>query len=76
MAQDSSKAQRWKPIKPGHPVFMFQPTHYKVLETPEELRAWEELMATRVGIRGAVPQGTSTICACGGDFWDACDVSQ
>ncbi len=46
---DWSKAERF-PERGGPVVFMFQPTHYKVVETPEELRLWEQMMIDRVGL--------------------------
>lgn len=33
----------------GHVALMFQPTHYKVVSTPEELQQWEQLMIKDVG---------------------------
>lgn len=32
-------------------VFMFQPTHFKMVSTPEELRAWEYMMEHYVGLK-------------------------
>jgi hypothetical protein len=31
-------------------VFMFQPTHYKMMTSPKELREWERLMIEYVGM--------------------------
>ena len=35
----------------GPVVFMFQPTHIREVKTSEDLKEWERLMSTRVGIR-------------------------
>jgi hypothetical protein len=38
--------------KEGRPVvFMFQPTHYKVIP-PDKLREWQTSLAERVGLKG------------------------
>lgn len=57
-------------------VFMFQPTHFRVVHTPEELTKWEAAMAARVG-GGEVELGprtwVETVCFCGPDMLDPCD---
>lgn len=35
-------------------VLHFQPTTFKVLEDPEDLRLWEAMLIERVGLRGVV----------------------
>lgn len=32
-------------------VFMFQPTHYKIVQTRADLELWERLMVEQVGMR-------------------------
>jgi hypothetical protein len=32
-------------------VFMFQPTHYQVVDDPEELLQWERMMIEQVGMK-------------------------
>lgn len=41
------------PKSPGkRPVaFMFQPTHYKTVSTPKDLKLWEKTMREDVGVR-------------------------
>ena len=48
--QDWEGAERFPESAERTPVvFMLKPTHYKVVETPEELRLWERLMIERIG---------------------------
>lgn len=61
-------------------VFLFQPTHYRVVNTPEELKVWERWMSERIGFaqdsphlsnRLRSPYPHETISSCGD--WDDCD---
>lgn len=41
----------------GYPrplILHFQPTSFKILEDPEDLRKWESLLIENVGLRGIV----------------------
>ena len=58
-------------------VFMFQPTGFEVVKTPEKLREWERLMRERVGLQTVAEtlgelSGLPTISYC--DY--ACDCDQ
>jgi hypothetical protein len=44
-----------KPFPKNLPaVFMFQPTHYKMVSTPDELKEWERMMIEHVGMSADV----------------------
>ena len=58
-------------------VFMFPPTHYRVVQTPEELATWEAAMAARVGNVELGPRSKlPTVCFCGPDMLDPCDCDE
>lgn len=45
----------YKPGRTVPVVFMFQPTHYRVVSTPKELQLWEQMMIERVGFERNSP---------------------
>lgn len=61
--------------KIGKPViFNFQPTSYKTLTTPDELKQWEKDMKDYVGIKVDYGNMTATCTECtSGGTKDDCD---
>ena len=63
----------------GPVVFMFRPTRYKRVETPEELEEWERLMAEKVGVRvqrdeaPGLRRAVETVSVCNGPGFCDCD---
>ncbi len=55
-------------------VFLFQPTEFRVLESPKEIQNWEKLMKEEVGIRADLKNisGTCTESSSAGQA-DDCD---
>ncbi|MCE3203425.1 hypothetical protein JI735_19675 [Paenibacillus sonchi] len=43
-------------------VFYFQPTEFKMLESPEEIKRWEHLMRESVGIKSVTFDGSGSCC--------------
>lgn len=61
----------------GPAVYMFQPTHYVVVEN-EKMGEWEERLAKQVGLRRAPSTEArpvnGTYCLCGSTYFsEACD---
>lgn len=62
--------------KEGAPpiVFAFRPESYKVLEVPEEIKQWENLMKERVGLSADLTNLSGTCCeSYSGGAKDDCD---
>jgi hypothetical protein len=64
--------------KEGRPVvFMFQPTHYKIIP-PDKLQEWERDVAEKVGLEGfkrdkSIAQGIACGSWCNGPIFDDSD---
>lgn len=62
--------------KAGPPpiIFAFRPESYRVLESPDELKRWEELMKERVGLSADLTNLSGTCCeSYSGGSKDDCD---
>jgi hypothetical protein len=58
-------------------VFMFQPTHFRVMQS-DEFSEWERLLAQGVGLQldeDSARRLVKTICVCSGND-DDCDVAE
>ena len=51
---ESIPAEKFAAKYPRPVIFNFQPTTFKILEDPEDLRIWESVMVEQVGMRGIV----------------------
>jgi hypothetical protein len=60
-------------------VFMFRPTRYVRVETPEQLEEWRRLMAEKVGVQVQVGEErqrqrwVETVSVCNGPGYCDCD---
>jgi hypothetical protein len=56
-------------------IFHFQPTDFRELQSPDELKRWEDAMKSKVGFKADFSNLSGTCCesVCGGSA-DDCDA--
>jgi len=72
--RDIGRAER---TVPSPAIFMFPITEYRILEAPEDLAAWEDLMRARFGLSVDARRPDHSFCGCvTGDSpgWDDTDT--